>query len=139
MTAFISTYLPGLHCDCVPSAPDLRPLDSSASTAVCQSKELEIDPANPLAEPAILTATCDSNDIVVKPSCELVPNGETPCSMFFRPLLETLEAVEPATLTFSSPELGDFVSSLCLLKAPIGTEAIQTFHLCHRHLKSRRW
>ena len=112
------------------------------STVVRQSKVLEIDLANPLSQDVKLTAKCDNTDIVLEPEYELRALSESACKVTYRPLLPNSEAVT-ANVTFSSPELGDFVYELKLkasaagadrsmqFKSAIGTAQTLTFRFLH--------
>jgi len=112
------------------------------NTVVRQGKALEIDLANPLAQAVSMTASCDNTDIVLEPQYELVALGETPCKITYRPLLPS-EGETVSKITFSSPELGDFVYELKLrataagadrsmqFKSAIGSAQTLTFRFLH--------
>jgi hydrocephalus-inducing protein len=112
------------------------------NTVVRQGKALEIDLANPLSQEVTMKASCDNVDIVLQPEYVLRPMGETPCKLIYRPLLAS-QGVTATNVTFSSPELGDFVYELrtkataagadrsMQFKSPIGSTQTQTFRFLH--------
>ena len=96
------------------------------NTVVRQGKVLEIDLANPLKQAVIIKATCDNTDIVLEPEYELRASGETPCKLTYRPLLPS-DGPTVTNVTFSSPELGDFVYQLKLQSSAAGADRSMQF------------